>query len=268
MAKASGGYVGSDAKARPESAELFFRNVQGRLKNGDLPSWEDAKGMDNAAILFINDSFHSSGKGMGGKTASQVFEENLPPDVRRADREVLEFALTRGRVMGVRKSQVWIGGVGYYNERLIAHSERKVIVRQSLLSDAEVLICDLDDRFLFAAIANEFNKEAPGDPRKAIDAVKRARKRLAEAAEIGAREVRAEAAYETWMEVAKNKYNQNQTAAVDGWLGLPKAAGGEDFDRADVVSAPEDAAFGGAKTNAKAVKRIKGLFDAEGEDEF
>jgi hypothetical protein len=188
-----------------------------------------------------------------------VFEEHLPPDVRRADRGALEFALTRGRVMGVRKSQVWIRGIGCYNEKLLAYSGRKVIVRQSLLSDAEVLICDLDDRYLFTAIANEF-KEAPGDPRKAVEAVKRERRRLSEAAEIGAREARADAAYETWLEVAKNKYNQNQTAAVDGCLRLPKAAGGEDVTRAD---APEAAAVSGAKSAVKTVKRVKGLFDME-----
>jgi transposase InsO family protein len=176
IAKPSGGFIGSDTADRPESSELFFRNVQGRLKNNDLPSWEDVKGMANAMIPFINDNFHSQGKGMDGKTASQVFDENLPGGVRRADRDVLEFALTRGRVMGVRKSQVWIQGVGYYNEKLLSYSGRKVIVRQSLLSDAEVLICDMDDRYLFTAAANEF-KEAPGDPRKAIEAARRERRR-------------------------------------------------------------------------------------------
>jgi hypothetical protein len=99
-------------------------------------------------------------------------------------------------------------GVEYYNERLLAYSGRKVIVRQRLLSDAEVLICDLDDRYLF-------------------------------------------------------------TAAADGWLRLPKAAGGESFDGAD---APEAAAVSGVKTGTKStvktVKRVKGLFDVEGEDEF
>jgi hypothetical protein len=149
--------------------------------------------------------------------------------------------------------------VGYYNERLIEYSGRRVIVRQSLLSDAEVLICDLDDRYLFAAAANEF-KEEPGNPREAIEKVRRARRRLTEAAEIGAREVKADPAYETWLDVARNKYNQNQAVDVDGWLGIPKAAGGEGFDGADVVSARE--------SNVKAVKRVRGLFDAEGEDEF
>ncbi|MDR0558295.1 MAG: hypothetical protein LBG43_10630 [Treponema sp.] len=130
--------------------------------------------MANAMIPFINNDFHSGGKGMDGKTASQVFEENLPSDIRHADREALEFALTQVRAMGVRKSQVWLRGVGYYNERLLSYSGRKAIVRQSLLSDAEVLICDLDDRFLFTATANEF-KEVAGDPRKAIEKVKRER---------------------------------------------------------------------------------------------
>jgi hypothetical protein len=78
IAKPSGGYIGSDTKSRPESSELFFRNIQGQLKNNNLPTWEDVKGMVNAMIPFINDHFHSGGKGMGGKTASRVFEENLP----------------------------------------------------------------------------------------------------------------------------------------------------------------------------------------------
>jgi hypothetical protein len=102
--------------------------------------------------------------------------------------------------------------VGYYNEKLLASSGRKVIVRQSLLSDAEVLICDLDDRYLFTAAANEF-KEAPGEPRRAIEAVKRERRRLSEAAEIGAREVRADAAYETWLETNTTKIRPPRSTA-------------------------------------------------------
>jgi hypothetical protein len=256
IAKPSGGYIGSDTKSRPESSELFFRNIQGQLQNNDLPAWEDVKGMVNTMIPFINDHFHSSGKGMNGKTASRVFEENLPPDVRRADREVLAFALTRGKVMKIRKSQVWIRGIGYYNENFIAYPGREVIVRQSLLTDAEVLICDLDDRYLFTAAANEF-REAVGNPRQAIEAVKRARKRLIEVAEIGAREARADIAYETWLDVSKSKYSQNQMVAVDDYVGLPKAACGEDFTGAD-----------SAQKTKKTVKPVKGLFDAGEDDEF
>jgi hypothetical protein len=51
---------------------------------------------------------------------------------------------------------VWIKHIGYYNENLIAYSVEDVIVRQNFLTDAEVLICDLDDRYLFTAVASDF----------------------------------------------------------------------------------------------------------------
>jgi hypothetical protein len=74
----------------------------------------------------------------------------------------------------------------------------------------------------------------------------------------GPREIRTGAADETWVEVAKNKYGQNRIAAVDDYVSLPRATGGENFTGVDVLS---------ARKTEKSVKPLKGLFDTEREDD-
>jgi hypothetical protein len=252
IAKESGSFTGSDTKEKPESSKLFYRSIDGQLKRNDAPTWEHIEDMINKMIPFINDQFHSHGKGMRGKTATEVFNECLPADVRRADRDLLQFALTRGKVYKVRQSLVKIGDTLYYNEELGKLSGSKVIVRQSLLTDSEVFIHDLDGRYLFAAFAN-WNKETD-DPSVTIEKVKHARKQnLMDIAQFKAAiEVEPEPEFKTMTDVAANMYRQSELVDIDAYL-LPKAAGGEDIT--DAVSAP-------AQT-----KRLKGPFDPPEDNE-
>jgi hypothetical protein len=183
-----------------------------------------------AMIRYINNDIPSGGKGMDGKTAAQVFAENLPADVRRADREALKLALSRGELRRVRNNIVEINGTPYYHENFIYYSGRQVMVRSMLLTDEEVMICDLDGRFLFNARANYFFEG--NDLGAATERLRGAQKRnLLRLAEMGAGEVRAAPEYETMVQVAMNKYRQAEPVDLDQYLGGPEelllAAGAE-----------------------------------------
>ncbi|MDR2185425.1 MAG: Mu transposase C-terminal domain-containing protein [Treponema sp.] len=181
-------------------------------------------------IEYINNDLPSEGKGMEGRTAARVFAENLPADLRRADRETLRLALSRGELRRVRNNVVRINGVPYYHPDLIYYSGRQVMVRSMLVTDEEVMICDLEGRFLYNARANYFFEGEDLDA--ATGRLRGAQKRnLRLLAELGAGEVQAEPEYETMVQVALNKYRQAEPVNLDHYLGqseeLPLAAGAE-----------------------------------------
>jgi hypothetical protein len=231
FSKGIGSYIGGDARERPEDTERYFRAVNGMAKRNDLPSWEEAVEALGAVIAYINNDVPSNGKGMDGKTRERVFTENLPADVRRADREALRLALSKGELRRVKNNTVEINKVPYYHEDLIRYSGRQVIVRSMLAADGEVMICGLDGRFLFNAKADYFFED--GDLDAAAARLRGAQKRnLLRLAEMGAGEVKAAPEYETMVQVALNKYRQAEPVDINGCLGgpeetLPLAAGAE-----------------------------------------
>jgi hypothetical protein len=230
FSKEIGSFVGGDTVERPEASELFYRAINGMAKRNDVPSWEEVVNALGSMIQYINNDIPSDGKGMGGKTAARVFTENLPADVRRADRETLRLALSRGELRRVRNSVVEINKNPYYHEDLIRYSGQQVMVRSMLVTDEEVMICDLDGRFLFNARANYFFEGEDLDA--AMGRLRGAQRRnLLRLAEMGAGEVKAAPEYETMVQVAMNKYRQAEPVDIDTYLGrpeeLPLAAGAE-----------------------------------------
>jgi hypothetical protein len=231
FSKAIGSYVGGDTRERPEDSELYYRAINGMAKRDDVPAWEDAVNGLGAMIAWINNELPSGGKGMGGKTAAQVFAENLPADVRRADRETLRLALSRGELRRVRNNVVRINDTLYYHPDLIRYSGQQVMVRSMLVTDEEVMICDLEGRFLFNARADYFFEGEDSDA--AAGRLRGAQKRnLRLLAEMGAGEVKAAPEYETMVQVALNKYRQVEPVNLDEYLGGPEeplslAAGAE-----------------------------------------
>jgi transposase InsO family protein len=233
FSKEIGSFVGGDTRERPETTELYFRAVNGMAKRNDLPGWEDAVNALGSVIRYINNDLPSTGKGMDGKTAERVFAENLPADVRRADREVLKLALSRGELRRVRNNVVLVNDAKYYHPDLVLYSGQQVMVRSLPVTDEEVMVCDLDGRFLFNARANYFF-EGEG-PDAAMERLRGAQKRnLLRLAGMGAGEVAAAPEYETMIQVAANKYRQTGPVDIDDYLGrpeetapLPLAAGAE-----------------------------------------
>jgi putative transposase len=226
LAKDLGGYVGSDSRTRPEDAQLYFRPINGREKRYDVPAWEDFVQALGAVVCLINDCFESEGKGMDGKTPSQVFAENLPAEVRKADKETLRLALSYGETRKVRNNVVTIGKVDYYHPDLFTYSGQDVIVRQSLLTDSEVLVTTIRGEVIGTAVANYFLE---GDNlAESTERLRSAQKHnLKMLAELGGNEVKAAPEYETMVEVAANIYRQNQIVDVDEYLALPKVVGGD-----------------------------------------
>jgi hypothetical protein len=226
-----GSFIGGDTRERAESTELYFRAINGMAKRDNVPSWEYAVNALGAMIEYINNDIPSGGKGMDGKTAARVFEENLPADVRRADRETLKLALSRGELRRVRNNLIKINDTLYYHPDLIGYSGQQVMVRSLLITDEEVMICDLEGRFLFNARANYFFEGDNLDA--ATKRLRGAQKRnLLRLAEMGAGEAEAAPEYETMVQVAMNKYRQTEPVDLDQYLGkpeepLPLAAGAE-----------------------------------------
>jgi transposase len=258
FSKEIGSFVGGDSRERPEDSELYFRAVNGMAKRNDVPSWEEATNALGAMIEHINNDLPSDGKGMDGKTPARVFAENLPADLRRADRDTLRLALSRGELRRVRNNVVEINGAPYYHENLVAYSGQQVMVRSLLVTDEEVMVCDLDGRFLFNARANYFfeGEDLDGAMKRLRGAQKRNLLRLAE---MGAGEVRAAPEYETMVQVALNKYRQAEPVDLDRYLGgpeeLPLAAGAEGQTERAEPAAPQ-----------KPKRALKNPLDAQPED--
>jgi transposase len=244
FSKDIGSYIGSDTSERPEDAALYFRAINGMAKRNDVPKWEDAVNALGYVISNINDHFKSDGKGMDGKTRSEVFAENLPADVRYSDRETLQLALSKGELRYVRNNVIEINKALYYHPDLVNYSGQQVIVRSMLTTDAEVQICDLQGRFLFSACVNYFfegnNLEA------ATKRLRSAQKRnIMRLAEMGTGEVKAEPDYDTMIQVAANKYQHFKPFDINRHLAppeenvLPMAAGAENTNFRTEPSAPK-----------------------------
>jgi len=243
FSKDIGSFIGGDTRERHEDTELFFRSINGMAKRNDVPQWAEAVNGLGAMIEYINNDFTSQGKGMDGKTRSRVFAENLPADVRYADRETLRLALSKGELRYVRNNTVKIGSNYYFHEDLIKYSGRQVIVRSMLVSDEEVQICDIDGRYLFTATANYLFEG--DDLAAATKRLRHAQKHnLMRLAEMGTGEAQPEPEYETMVNVAMNKYRQGEPVNIDRYLAppeeeaLPAAAGAENANLTTGPSAP------------------------------
>ncbi len=255
VSKDVGGYIGGDTTERPEDSELYFRAINKRAKRHDLPNWEDLVEALSVMIPYINDRFTSSGKGMDDKTASVVFEENLPQDVRKADRDTLRLALSKGEIRKVSNNVVQMGKTDYYHPDLFVYSGRQVIVRHKLTTDEEVMVCDLDGRFICNAVANYFFEGSSLD--ESMGRLRGAQKtNIMKLAEMGTGEAKAAPEYETMIEVAKNKYTQDQILDVDEYLALPQAAGAETIPNKQKPSITDE--------NPK--QKLKGPLDSSWED--
>ncbi len=244
FSKDSGGFIGGDTRERAESTELYFRSINGLAKRDDLPEWGESVNGLGAVIHHLNEAFHSQGKGMDGKTPSTVFAENLPVDVRYADRDTLRLALSKGELRYVRNNVVKIGNSRYYHPDLITYSGRQVIVRSMLITDEEVQICDLDGRFLFTARADYFFEG--DDLAKSTKRLRSAQKlNFMRLAEMGTGEAEAAPEYETMVQVAMNKYRQIEPFDLNKYIAppeeetLPLAAGAEQQSEPVVPNKPK-----------------------------
>ncbi|MCL2762217.1 MAG: Mu transposase C-terminal domain-containing protein [Treponema sp.] len=242
FSKDVGSYIGGDTRERPEDSELYFRSINGMAKRNDVPQWESAINGLGSMIAYINDQIASNGKGMDGKTPSQVFAENLPADVRYADRETLRLALSKGELRHVRNSVVEINKACYYHPDLIRYSGQRVMVRSMLITDTEVQVCNLEGRYLFTAVADYFF-----EGNNLATATKRLRSaqkhNLMRLAEMGTGEAQAPPEYDTMVQVAAHKYRQIQPVDIDKFLAppeevLPMAAGAEYTNFTTEPSAP------------------------------
>jgi hypothetical protein len=228
FSKGTGAYTGSDTRTKPEEVQSFYRAINGVAKREDFNDWDWFVKALGSMIQLVNDRFESDGKGMNGKTPSEVFAENFPDDVPSADKEVLTLALSRGTVRRVRGNCVKIGDRSYFAQELFTYSGRDVIARQSLTNDEEVLVTDARGAVICTAIA-DYTKET-ANLGESIGRVRDAKKKnLMMLAQMGSGEVKAAPEFRTMIDVAGRIYEQNDLPDIDEQLALPKAAGAEDI---------------------------------------
>ena len=232
LAKPSGTYIGHDTASRPEEVQTYYRAINKKAKREDFPDWDwFVKSLD-AIVNFINDRLPSEGKGLNGKTRSQVFEENYSAK-KIVDDETLALSLTRPDKRTVRKSQVEINKRKYYHQSLFEWNGRDVLVRQWLHRDDEVVVCTPHGAIICRAVADAtLESESLSETLERVNGMRK--QNLKQLAEMGTKEAGAAPEYQTMIDVAMNMYTQNQSF-ID-WKDplekesedLPKAAGAED----------------------------------------
>jgi hypothetical protein len=232
LAKDIGSYVGSDAVSKPDDADLMWRPINGMAKRGDIPSWEYLTQAAGAMIEHINDTFASQGKGMDGKTRSQVFAEHLPEEVRRVSKEALQQALYRSEVHRCGRNGIRHHKTDYYHPALEQYAGQDVVIRNKIIDDNEMPVYALNGAFICNAVGDYF---AEGESMKeAIERVERAKKHtLAALAERGTNEVAIAAERRIMIETAMRTYDDALPSLEaifesDGEA-LPRAAGAEDI---------------------------------------
>lgn len=229
LAKDIGTYVGSDSRSRPEDAALLFRAINGKAQREDIPEWTDFVNALGAVIEYINDTFKSNGRGMEGRTRSEVFLAHLPPqdEIRHVSKEVLQKALSRGSVRSCGRNGVRVGKVNYWHPALFEYQGRQVLVYENLLTAEEVTVCRPDGAYLCTALANYFGET--GNLEADIARLTQARRSLKALAEAGTGEVTAAAEVETMIAVAQRQYAGAERirieSDVDRFLGVTDEAG-------------------------------------------
>jgi hypothetical protein len=234
----------------------MWRSINGLAKRGDIPTWEFFCDAANVMVEYINDKFESKGKGMDGKTRSRVFEENLPLKIRRVSKEVLQSALYKGSVRKCGRNGVKINRVDYWHPDLLEFVGRDVLVRQSLLSDAEVPVYSSRGEFICNAVGNYFlETDDLSESIRRLEAARRLGTQKAGfrlLAERGTNEVGIDSDKKTLLDVTMKTYDTN-LPDIDAVFGI----------EADEVQTRKLAA--GAEGAAKKSKYISPL-SAEAKD--
>ena len=231
LAKDIGSYVGSDTTTKPDDAALMWRSIDGIAKRDDVPGWDYFVRAASAMIEYINDTFVSRGKGMDGKTRSQVFAENLPDEIRRAAKEDLQHALYRSEVRKCGRNGIKHHGINYYHPALRRYAGQDVVIRNKIVTDNEMPVYTLGGAHICNAVGDYF---AEGENLKAaIERVEHVKKlTFTELAERGTNEVAIAAEQRTMIETALRAYDDT-LPSLDALFesepeALPRAAGAED----------------------------------------
>lgn len=141
-------YLGKDAKDRPENMRINNEKIA-----KIAPSMEEYL---SSLDIYIEEEYNntkSKGRDMNGKTPNEVYYENLSVVCRVKDENVLNIicGTFEGRTVG--KNGVRILNNYYYDEALIAHYGKKVIVSYVPENIDKVVVFDANMRIINEAHA-------------------------------------------------------------------------------------------------------------------
>lgn len=229
LAKEMGTYVGSDTRTRPDDAQLMYRSINGMARRNDIPSWEDFVEGAHAMIEYINDRLPCESAYMHGKTRSQVFDENMPAEVRHADKAVLQKALLKGQVRRVGKNGVKVHGINFWGPELPRYEKTDIRVYEDITNSERVMCCTQHGDFICYAEANYFKET--GELSHDIKRVEGVRKSITEWAIQGTTQVKVAPEFETMMDVALGAYQAKGSAGqieqVSNFLDFNDEGGGQ-----------------------------------------
>lgn len=215
LAKDIGTYVGSDDRTRPMEAQLMFRAVDGMAQRNDIPEWDSFVHDCNAMVMYINDHFITEQKGCKGMTRSAAFEKFLPETgVRKASKELLQAALSKGEIRRCGRNGIKIKGVNYWHPELAVYSGQDVVVRTSLVFDNKAFVYALNGTFIGECEGNYF-AENENDHDASFKRLEGAKKRsLQKIAEIGIKDGAGQE-NKTMIDIARDMYNQSDFVQID-----------------------------------------------------
>jgi hypothetical protein len=201
-------------------------------KRDDLPDWDYFVKAAGAMIEYINDKFQSNGNGMDGKTRTQVFNENLPAEVRRVGKEQLQEALCRSEVRKCSRGIIRMNRTKYGHPELGAFSGQNVVVKNSLLHDDTITVYDLHCNRICEAAANYYREgDDLSETNRRLESAKKLT--LTQLAERGTNEMKIATEQKLMLETAMQIYDE-KLPAIDQLFGdeepLKKAAGAENMN--------------------------------------
>ena len=196
----------------------MWRAIDGKEQRTDIPLWEDFVQNAESMIEYINDRIPCTSDYMDGKTRSQVFAENLPPEeqIRRPSKEMLQKALQKGEVRLVHRNGITIEKVNFWHPDVFEFIGRKVRVYKNLLDPNEITVATLDGELICVAKANYFKETQ--NLEEDIERLEGARKSLTEIAKLGSGEVNIAPEFNTMVEAARHAYANRQLEGVNSFL--------------------------------------------------
>ncbi len=135
-------YTGRNTSEKPEQLKEVL------AKPEQIPDFKEFKEKFDAWVRLVYNKMESTGKGRKGECPDETFERTRGP-IRLASPEALRLCLMRHtQMVKVGRHGVTLFGQNYYNTELMVHQGKQVYLRYRDEDMAEVLVFDLNDRWL------------------------------------------------------------------------------------------------------------------------
>ncbi len=192
-------YAGKDAKNRPES-----------LRDVPLDDYPTLEEYIEKLQHYLNE-YHNTphrGQGMDNKSPNEVYYENLKTKKVIEDKEALTLLCGRTVERVVQRNGITIFNKSYWNEKLIGHYRKKVVVVYDPKNIDELNVFDTSGRIICKAypkLKTMFRNTTAEDYRLA--------KKQQQAIKKAVKEYEPKRSFDTWKLIAQNQANDEDFKA-------------------------------------------------------